>query len=325
MNPYFNHQERKVTASFYLVLGSAMGLLAGQVYLAGYYEAILLPALLTPVFIASGLIRWQGESHFRYDPAAIFSLMALAAFLLLQPETPIGFKLWQFLGLFFPLIAFYLLANAASLVLCLLLLAGLLLLRATDYSLGFQLAFSVKYLLIACLSWFYSLNTQERTRKLEKLTGLDPLTGLYNAEHLQQRLTAEVARSKATMRPLAVLLIELHQYPQLLEELGPAAAKRFIKEAGKITLSNCRSGDEAYRLDDLTLLLLLPNTSINGALVLRERLYQHLFHQLACELGPLDTSITPLVLQPGERSDDLWQRINDSCFHTLPDRVKDSD
>lgn len=323
MRQGFTRQQRRVTASIYLLLGTSMALLASQVYLSAYYEAILLPALLTPIFLGLGLLRWQVSSQLEYDPAALTALVCLGLFLLLQPETLSGFTYWHLAGLFYPLIAFYLLPNAASLALSLLLLSGLLTLRLERLDLEGQLLFCMQYLLLLVLAWHYGLRSRIRTQQLERLTGEDAVTGLLNAEHLQSRLTAEVARSRATQRPLALLLIELHQFPQVVEELGQASADHFLNEAGKIALQTCRTGDEAYRLDSLTLLLLLPNTTINGALVLRERLYHHLLHQVTCELGPLDTTITPLVLLPGEKSEELWERIGQSCYHSLSDRVAD--
>ncbi|SFC03020.1 diguanylate cyclase (GGDEF) domain-containing protein [Marinospirillum celere] len=323
MRQGFSRQQRRVTASLYLILSTVMALLASQVYLSAYYEAILLPALLTPIFFALGLLRWQVNSHLQYDPAALTALICLGGFLLLQPETLSGFTHWHFAGLFYPLVAFYLLPNAASLALSLLLLSGLLTFRLDRLGLEEQLLFCFQYLLLVILAWHYGLSSRLKTQKLELLTGEDAVTGLLNAEHLQSRLTAEVARSRATQRPLALLLIEFHQYPQVVEELGQASADRFLQEAGKIALQTCRTGDEAYRMDDLTLLLLLPNTTINGALVLRERLYHQLLHQVICELGPLDTTITPLLLQPGEKPEELWQRIGESCYHSLSERVDD--
>lgn len=323
ISPQVNQQQRRVTASLYLILGSGMGLLASQVYLSGYYQAILLPTLLAPILLGLGLLRWHASTHQHHDPAAITALLSLGIFLLFQPETLSGFTHWHFAGLFYPLIAFYLLPSTASLALSLLLLFGLLAVRLNDFSLEEQLVFCMQYLLLLCCAWLYGLSSRLTTQQLERLVGQDAASGLLNADHLESRLYAETARARATHRPLAFLLVELHQYPDLIMELGPAKAQNFIKEASQLTLKTCRTGDEAFRLNQLTLVLLLPNTTINGALVLRERVYQHLLHQLTCELGPLDVSITPLLLQPGEKAEGLWQRIADSCYHSLSDRVGD--
>jgi diguanylate cyclase (GGDEF)-like protein len=324
MNQAFNRQMRQATASLYLIIGLALALLATQVYLSGYYQAILLPALLTPVFLGLGLLRWQTSAQLKYDPAAITALVSLAGLLLLQPETLSDFTQWHFVGLFYPLLAFYLLPNLASLAFSLLLLAGLLHLRLQHLPLENNLLFIAHYLLLMALSWIYGIRSRSRTLRLEGLVGQDGVTGFFNARHLQDCIDAEVSRARTTQKPLALLLVELHQFPELQQELGHSAANHFIREAAHICRLNCRGGDEAYRYDSQTLLLLLPNTTINGALVLRARLYQHLLRELVCDTGPLDSSITPLVLQPGESASQFWQRIGNSCYHSLSERVADS-
>lgn len=324
MRKEFNQQLRKVTATLYAVIGCGLALLATQVYLSSYYEAILLPALLTPVFLGLALWRWQVSAHLRHDPAAIAALLCLGIFLLLQPESLIDFTQWHFVGLLYPLIAFYLLPNATSLAFSLLLLAGILNLRLQTYPTEQMLLFIAHYLLLTSAAWLYGIHTRSRTMQLEQLIGQDSVTGFFNGRHLHTQIHAEVSRARATQRPLALLLVELHQYPEILDELGQKSANSFIREASHISRLNCRVGDEAYRYDEQTLLLLLPNTTINGALVLRARLYQQLLRELVCDAGPLDITITPLVLQPGEAAEHFWQRIGESCYHSLSERVEDN-
>lgn len=317
-------KQQKIIAGLYLGLGLGFGTLAAQVYLSGYYKAILLPTLLTPIFLALGLWRWQTASNFKNDPAAIVALLALSVFILLQPETLSDITQWHWVALCYPLLTFYLLPTSVSLVFSLLLLAGLLNLRLQNQPVEQMLAYTSHYLLLVLITWFYGAHSRIKTKRLEQLVGIDKICGFYNSQHLTQRLKAEVSRAKATHRPLALLLVELHQYPEIQQELSQALANKFIHEASKVCKYNWRIGDEAYRYDSQTLLLLMPNTTINGALVLRARLYQNLLQELACDLGPIDVSITPLELQIGEQVADLERRIANSCYHSLSDRVEDN-
>ncbi|WP_416885594.1 GGDEF domain-containing protein [Marinospirillum sp.] len=317
----FNPPLRQLGAFIYWLISLFMIGMAVQVYRSGYYEAILLPSLLTPVFAALGIWRWAMPSRLTYDPAALLALFGLMFFLLLQPTSPHESSQWQYVSFFFPFIAFYLLPNAVSLALSLILLAGLTHWRLDLDSLEATLVFISHYLLLLMIAWLYGVRHRQKTASLEQLIGQDETTGFYNQQHLYQQLQSEIARSRAMQKPLAFLLIELHQYPLLKQEFSPSSARLFLKEASRIARMNCRTGDEAYRFDEQTLLLLLPNTSMNGALVLRERLYQQLLRELSSELGPPDTSITPLVLAPGENLDQCWQRLHQSCVHSLSERV----
>lgn len=318
-----NQQLHRTAASLYFALGTALGVLAVQVYLAGYYQAILLPTLLTPIFIALGLWRWQTASHLKHDPAALVALFTLGVFLLLQPETFTDIAQWHWVSFCYPLLAFYLLPTSMSFAFCLLLLAGMLNLKLTNFSLEQLFTYSGQFLLIMLIAWVYGLSCRVKTKQLELLVGVDKVTGFFNSRYLESLLNAEVSRARATKKPLALLLVELHQYPEIQQELGKKPAQHFIREASGICKLNCRTGDEAFRYDTQTLLLLMPNTSINGALVLRTRLYQHLLQQLACDVGPLDVSITPLELQISEQASDFKTRIANSCYHSLSDRVED--
>ncbi len=317
------YKQHRTTAGLYIALGLALGALSLQVYLSGYYQAILLPTLLTPMFFALGLWRWQTPSQLKNDPAAIIALFALGVFLLLQPETLNNITQWHWFALCYPLLAFYLLPTSISLAFSLLLLAGLLNLRLYNQPLELLFTYSSYFLLLMLIAWFYGIHCRVKTKQLELLVGIDKVTGFFNRRHLTLRLNAEVSRARATKKPLALLLVELHQYPEIQNELGQTIANKFIRETSHICKLNCRTGDDAFRYDTQTLLLLIPNTTINGALVLRTRLYQHLLQELVCDVGPLDVSITPLELQVGEQLAELEARIANSCYHSLSDRVED--
>lgn len=323
MSVDLSYKTHRTVAYLYLGLGLGLALLAVQVYLSGYYEAILLPTLLTPIFFALGFWRWQTPSLLKHDPAAVIVLFSLGVFLLLQPETFSDLTQWHWIALCYPLLAFYLLPTSISLVFSLLVLAGLLNLRLYNQQLEQLFTFSGHFLLLMLIAWLYGIHCSIRTKQLEQLVGIDKITGFFNERHLKTRLNAEASRARATQKPLAMLLVELHQYPELQQELGQLTANNFIREASKLCKLNCRIGDEAYRYDERTLLLLMPNTTINGSLVLRARLYQNLLQELSCDTGPLDVSITPLELQVGEQVADLEMRIANSCYHSLNERVKD--
>lgn len=324
MSSELDEALNKPLAFIYLALGIGLGAFAIQVYLSGYYEAILLPTLLTPIFCALGLWRWQVINHYKQDPAAIIALLALIIFLLFQPDTLTNISQWYWISLCYPLLAFYLLPTSLSLALNLLLLAGLLHLRLDKHAIEQVLVFSGQFLLIMFIACFYTIHNRLKTQQLEKLVGIDKATNFFNARHLKTRLNSEVSRARATQKPLAILLVELHQYPEIQNELGQRVADNFIREASKLCKFNCRLGDEAYRYDAQTLLLLIPNTTINGAIVLRSRLYQHLLHALTNDIGPLDVSITPIELQISEQVADFEIRIANSCYHSLSDRVEDN-
>lgn len=322
MSSNSGYKPHQIQAALYLFLGLALGLLAFKVYFGGFYQAILLPSMLAPIFITLGITRLQTSNRFKYDPAAILTLSCLAIFIVLQPDThPTNFS-WYWAGLFYPVLAFLLLPNCLSLFFSLLLLSSILWLHLLNKNLSEQIEFSAHYLLIVFIAWLYNLNVQIKTQRLLQAVGIDKCTGFFNHQQFQKHLSLEIDRAQATERPLSILLVELHQYPEMLKEFGKQPAQEFLEDASHICRLNCRIGDSAYRYDQQTFLLLMPNTTINGALVLRTRLYQHLLQDVFCDAGPLDLTITPITLQENETYSAFKQRLADSCYHSLNARVK---
>lgn len=320
----FNYKNNKIIAVFYLTLGIGFAFLAVQFYLSSYYQAILLPMLLTPIFFALGLWRWQTPSQLKNDPAAVLALLMLGIFLLLQPEMLNDINQLHWVGLCYPLLAFYLLPTSVSLFFSFLLLIGWINLRLYNQTVIQDIVFCAYFLLLTLIAWIYFIRNKVEIKKIEQLMGVDKETGLFNNHYLNECLNAEVSRARVTKKPLSLLLVELHQYPEVKQELGVNLAKVFIQDASHICQSNCRIGDEAYRYDMQTLLILIPNTTINGSLVLRTRLYQNLLQTLVCDIGPLDVTITPLELRAGEQLISFQARIANSCYHSLSERVEDN-
>lgn len=302
-------QRHRIHAIFYTGLSFFLTLLAGLHYLSGYYLDILLPAILSPVFLLMGTLRWQNPSALQPDPLALVAQLSLILLLVLQPNNASDLNTWCWIALIYPVLAFFLAVSLISLCNCLLLLAGLLLIHQDQlYQLNLP-SYLTTYLLMTLASWFYTQRSEQRFQRLSGSSKRNPVTGLDNHRVLARRLQAEVERLQSTLKPFALLILELHQYQRLEQEAGTKEAAAFLQDACQILQQNCRIGDEVFHLNTDTLALILPNTSKDGALVLRERLHQQLQQQLFCDLGALAFSLTPITLRPGDQPADFWQRL----------------
>lgn len=313
-------QPKRFVALLYAAASVLLLLLAANHYMAGFYQAILLPAVLAPIFIGLALLRWHLDSAHAHDPAAIIALASLGLLIVLQPGTEA--MQWRLLPmLFFPLLACQLLPTLGATLLSVSLAVGMLAVHPDDLAQGQFLLLMLQYGLTLMIAITFASLPALQLRQLAALSDRDRTTDCYNDRHLKARLKAEIARSRATRRPLGLLLIELHQYESLCRDFGLSSGEQLMRDIVILLRRNSRAGDELYRFDDQTLLLLLPNTTLNGALVLRERLHRLIQMESECELGPIDISVTPLTLQPGEQIGGLWQRLRHSCYHTLPERL----
>ncbi|MCB1742121.1 MAG: GGDEF domain-containing protein [Gammaproteobacteria bacterium] len=100
----------------------------------------------------------------------------------------------------------------------------------------------------------------------------DELTGVASRERLQAQLLGEWNRNRRTASPLAMVLLEIDGFPLLKSHFGAQAADACVQRVARLaqaTLS--RSGDFIARQGEASFALLLPDTDLQGARTLAER------------------------------------------------------
>jgi len=97
-----------------------------------------------------------------------------------------------------------------------------------------------------------------RANEYHKLAMVDPLTGLYNRRFAEQRLAAEVDRSKRYGRPLTVLVLDLNDFKQINDRHGHLAGDMVLKEFGQRLSRSIRVSDLAVRMGGDEFLVVLP-------------------------------------------------------------------
>jgi diguanylate cyclase (GGDEF)-like protein len=108
--------------------------------------------------------------------------------------------------------------------------------------------------------------------RLSDASRTDPLTGLLNRRAFEELLDSELARSRRTGRPLAVIMGDLDGLGEVNGRLGLPAGDRVLKLAARDMLKWKRRIDSAARVGGEEFALLLPETDERGALLLAERL-----------------------------------------------------
>jgi len=158
----------------------------------------------------------------------------------------------------------------------------------------------------ACYNYYYDY--QESS--LENLSVTDLLTNTYNKHYMQQNLWQEVARAHATSQPLSLLAINLDHFKQINELHGRPTGDQLLTSICKSLKNMTRTGDLLYRYSGEHFLLLLPNTSKDGALVIGERIRRNI------ELGTWDAvdlvtaSLGSATLNTKEATEQLIERAN---------------
>jgi diguanylate cyclase (GGDEF)-like protein/PAS domain S-box-containing protein len=108
--------------------------------------------------------------------------------------------------------------------------------------------------------------------EMERLAHTDALTGLHNRRYFIRRLNEETDRVRRYGHALCVLLLDLDLFKDVNDTYGHDAGDRVLQAIAR-QIDDCKRGsDVTARLGGEEFALALPETSIDGALRLAERL-----------------------------------------------------
>jgi diguanylate cyclase (GGDEF)-like protein len=108
--------------------------------------------------------------------------------------------------------------------------------------------------------------------EIQRLVVTDDLTQLYNRRGILEVSKYEFDRAKRYNRPLSVLLVDVDHFKSINDLYGHPSGDLVLYELGKILKSQIRSVDKIGRLGGEEFVILLPETSINFACQVAERL-----------------------------------------------------
>jgi diguanylate cyclase (GGDEF)-like protein len=107
---------------------------------------------------------------------------------------------------------------------------------------------------------------------LIEATRVEPKTGLYNMRHFTSVVSQELERARRFDRPLALLMVDVDHLRDVNTAHGHIAGDRALKSVAASLLRATREYDVAARFGGDEFCVLLPETELEGALVVAERI-----------------------------------------------------
>jgi len=113
---------------------------------------------------------------------------------------------------------------------------------------------------------------QRANQELGHLAATDPLTGADNRRRFMERVEVEIGRTLRDGAPFSVLALDLDNFKSINDRFGHQVGDDILKSFVEICLDSIRPYDGVARVGGEEFMILLPQTSLEGAHVIAERL-----------------------------------------------------
>ncbi len=120
---------------------------------------------------------------------------------------------------------------------------------------------------------------RERTLKLEELNEqlmiantIDPLTNLYNRRYISGKISEEIQRYNRTSRPFCLILTDIDYFKEVNDQFGHDCGDEVLKTISRLLHKEIRNVDTLSRWGGEEFLLLLPDTTLDAAYHVAERM-----------------------------------------------------
>jgi diguanylate cyclase (GGDEF)-like protein len=133
----------------------------------------------------------------------------------------------------------------------------------------------------------------EYHEEIYRLTILDGLTQIHNARYLNEFLEREVVRSQRHNRPLSLLALDIDKFKSLNDSLGHLCGDFVLRELADVIRTNVRQEDLFARCGGEEFVLVLVETTGEGAVQVAERLREIIAaHQFRFETTPITLTVS---------------------------------
>ncbi len=118
----------------------------------------------------------------------------------------------------------------------------------------------------------YAQELKSANETLREFAFRDGLTGLYNHRYFQDTMDRELGRVMRYKNPLSLIMIDIDHFKMINDEYGHPVGDIVLKAVSRSIQSTLRDCDIAVRYGGEEFAVILPETELQGALIVAERL-----------------------------------------------------
>lgn len=195
-----------------------------------------------------------------------------------------------------------------------------------DYSLVWQISAISLFIIALVVIWLRKVHAynseiskayellEDKNRQLEQLSITDPLTGLYNRNRLDTALEYEKGRSVRYNDIFSLVMIDIDNFKSLNDRFGHQIGDAALQQTGELIRNSVRFSDIPGRWGGEEFLIICPETYLEGASGLAERIRLEAASQIFPESITLTVSAGAAEYKNGEDRETLVKRVDDLLY-----------
>lgn len=117
---------------------------------------------------------------------------------------------------------------------------------------------------------------ENEKERLKKLAITDYLTGVYNIRYFYHRLEEEFHRAERYGSPISCIMLDIDHFKKINDSYGHRTGDIVLREFAQLIKRHTRKSDVFARYGGEEFIMLLPHTSIEGALTEANRLRKYI-------------------------------------------------
>ncbi|WP_306591765.1 diguanylate cyclase [Geothrix sp. 21YS21S-4] len=155
----------------------------------------------------------------------------------------------------------------------------------------------------------------DANRELDKLARNDALTGLRNRLAANERLRSEFLRMKRSGSAYSVLLIDIDHFKRVNDTYGHETGDHVLQQVAECLRSAVRESDFVARFGGEEFLILLPDTTMEGALLAAEKVRAIVAGAEVPLVGRLTISVGLALADAEQPTEDAAVRLADQGLY----------
>ena len=116
--------------------------------------------------------------------------------------------------------------------------------------------------------------------RAEQRSRVDELTGLFNRRHFEERVKEEISRHGRYGDDFSIFLLDLDNFKTYNDIYGHPSGDTLLNHIAKVIRNSVRNADQAFRYGGDEFIVILPQTDMNDAHVVAERVRERIADEM---------------------------------------------